>query len=321
MKALCLVLAVGVCAGTATAGAPPHRATDEAREVAFLIGEGTADSLATASLLTHLIDSGDADKKPDSTVLIERAVALAPRRPELLWLLLRDCELSRCAEEKAIAARLHSADPDNGMASLPALGASRAGPASETTRLLAEMGEAKYVTLYWNTLNVSMFDALTHGRKSKPATALTYAADDRLSHVAGVLAAVDIPPFKPILAVCAADQFAESGRREACESLMARLDASDSIIAQSLSVSVQQKWWPAGSAEFKALQKKTLQQHYLVEASGRARGAQVDADAIMRVDAMRRLATEEEVGKAMLTAFREPLERPADWEGAAPGGQ
>jgi len=55
-----------------------------------------------------------------------------------------------------------------------------------------------------------------------------------------------------------------------------------------------------------------------VEASNRVRGDQVNADALRRVDAMRRLATEEEVGKAMLSAFHEPLERPEGWSSAAP---
>jgi hypothetical protein len=83
-------------------------------------------------------------------------------------------------------------------------------------------------------------------------------------------------------------------------------------------VTVQLKWWQPASAQYKALRARSQQQHYLVEASNRARGDQVNADALLRVDAMRRLATEEDVGKAMLTAFHEPLERPDDWSAGAP---
>jgi hypothetical protein len=316
--AMTVALVIQGAGVAAKAAAPEHRASDEAREVAFLVHAATADSLATASLLAHLVETGDARQTPDSTLLMQRAVALDPKRPELNWLLLRDCELRHCAEEGALVAKFRAADPDNGLAFAPALNASRAGPPAETTQLIAQMGAAKYLTLYWNKLTVRMFDALTHGPKSPPATALTYAADDRLSHVVGVLTAIDTAPFKPIMAVCAADQLTEAGRRAACESLMARLDASDSLIAQSLSVTVQMKWWPASSAEFKALRVKSQQQHYLVEASNRVRGDQVDADALTRVDAMRRLATEEDVGKAMLTAFHEPLQRPDDWTSATP---
>ena len=71
------------------------------------------------------------------------AVALAPRRPEIIWLLLRDCQLRHCAEEPAIVQRMRAADPDNGIALLPALRDSQAGPAAETTRILAEIGASK----------------------------------------------------------------------------------------------------------------------------------------------------------------------------------
>lgn len=306
---------LGVVNPVSVAVAPRPRANDEAREVAYLMQKGTADSLATASLLTRLIETNnDSEKKPDSTALLRRALALAPNRPELVWLQLRDCELDQCKEEKYLVARLHGADPDNGLTLLPALNASRAGSPGETTRIIAQIGASKYLTVYWNKLLAATFDALTH-EGGHHATSLTYNADDRLSHASSVLTAVDITPFKPILVVCAADQFSEPGRREACESLMARLDHSDSIIAQSLSVTVQQKWG-LGNAQLQALRAKGRQQHYLVEASGRDRGAQVNTDALMRVELMRHLATEEEVGQAMLTAFHEPLQRPDDWTGA-----
>jgi hypothetical protein len=234
LTALCMQTGGAAAVAAAVAApAPEHRATDEAREVAFLIHQGTADSLATASLLAHLIDGDDSKQKPDSALLMRRAVALAPQRPELNWLLLRDCELRHCAEENDLVARLHAVDPGNGVVLAPALNVSRAGPPEETTRLIAQMGTAKYISVYWNKLTVSMFDALTHGPKAAPATALTHDADDRLSHVVGVLTAIDTTPFKPIMAVCASDELAVEGRRAACESLMTRLDASDSLIAQS----------------------------------------------------------------------------------------
>ena len=316
-RACATVAIVAGTVGEATAAPPRHLANDEAVEVAYLVAAGTADSLATASLLAHLVETKrDTDKKPDSTALIRRAVSLAPERPELLWLQLRDCELSHCEDEKKLVEQLRAVDPDNGIVLLPSLSDSMRGPPEETTRVIAQLGAAPHLTLYWNKLVTGMFDALTHGAKARPATALSYEADDRLTHVVGVLTAIAVPPFKPILLLCASEQFAEAGRRAACESLMTRLDASDSIIAQSLSTRVQQKWSQAGSAEARELRERSLQQRYLVEESGRARGAQVNEDATARVNAMRRLATEEEVDKAMLTAFGEPLQRPAEWQGA-----
>ena len=304
---------IGLPAGTAGAAGSAglvHHASDEAQEVAFLVSTGTPESLAAASLLAHLVDTPrDTDQRPDATALMQRAAALAPQRPEILWLLLRDCEMRHCADEASIVARLRAVDPDNGLTLLPDLRDALGGPAADTTRIIAAMGDSKGLTLYWNKSLVMLFDAMTHGPKSRPATALTHDADDRLTHAAGVLAAIDIPPFKPIAAVCSEDQFQETGRRAACERLMARLDAADCIIAQSLSVSVQLKWWPPGSAAAQALQARRLQQEYLVQASGRVRGDRVNQDAETRIDAMRKSATEEEADTAVLAAFHEPAQR------------
>ena len=304
-----------VLAGVVPAASPPHRATDEAQEVAFLVKTGTAGSLATASLLAHLVEPRrETDEKPDSSALLRRAAALAPERPEILWLLLRDCQMTRCGEQSSLVERLRTADPANGAPLLAALGASQAGPPPETTRLIAQIASSQALNLYWNRSVVMLFDAMTHGPHASPATAITHDADDRLTHATGVLAAIDVPPFKPIIAVCASGQFREAGRRPACEALMQRLDASDSIIAQSLSVSVQANWWERGSPEAEALRSRRQQLEYLVQASGRVRSGRVNADAELRVAAMRDSRTEADADRAVLTAFHEPLERPAGWE-------
>jgi len=315
-----LALVVGLPPGADASVGPLHRASDEAHEVAFLVQKGTAESLAAASLLAHLVDTPrDTDRRPDAAALMQRAAALAPQRREILWLLLRDCEMRHCTEEHFIVARLRALDPDNGLALLPELKDSLAGPAADTTRIIAAIGDSKSLTLYWNKSLVMLFDAMTHGSTARAATALTHDADDRLTHAAGVLAAIDVPPFKPIAAACSEDQFQEAGRRAACERLMARLDAADCIIAQSLSTSVQLKWWPPGSAAARALEARRLQQEYLVQASARVRGDRVNQDAETRVDAMRRSATEEEADTLVLAAFHEPVLRPADWLGPEDG--
>jgi hypothetical protein len=297
-----------------------HKSSDEDNEVTFLIQKGTADSLATASLLAHLTQS-DADEdtadaasaRPEPSVLIGKAVALAPDRPELIWLQYRDCEQRRCTELMQIATRLKALDPDNGFAWLADLRTVQSLATPEVTKLLSQIGATRYPRLYWNMLTVMMFDALTHGDRSRPATAITRDADDRLTHVTGILAAVDIPAFQAITRACRLDQFDLPGRRAACESLMARLETSDAVITQNLSLSLQQSWWPVDSPQRSALHGRLLQQRYLSVASNRVRGPHADSDARMRVDLMRHLPREEDVERAMLLAFKEPLDRPADW--------
>ena len=142
-------------------------------------------------------------------------------------------------------------------------------------------------------------------------------ADDRLTHVTAVLAAVDAPAFRTLAYACRPDEFVAAGRRAACEMAMARLEASDAVVTHLVRLSVLEAWWPASTPEGAALRLERLQRRYLTVASNRVRKGHADNDAETRVDAMRRLKTEEDVERAMLTSFHEPLERPADWHSPA----
>jgi len=137
-------------------------------------------------------------------------------------------------------------------------------------------------------------------------------------HVTGVLAAVDIPAFRPLAYACRSEEFVAAGRRDACEKAMARLEASDAVVTHLVRLSVLEGWWPASTPEGAALRRERLQRRYLTVASNRVRNGRVDSDAEMRVEAMRHLQSEEDVERAMLTAFHEPLDRPADWQSPAP---
>ena len=158
---------------------------------------------------------------------------------------------------------------------------------------------------------------MTHGRQSQPATAITRDAGRSADPCRRrLLAAVDIPPFKPIMAVCGSDQFQEVGRRAACESTMATARCLG--FHHCAEPECERATSSGGPREVPRPQRYTgrsLQQQYLVQASGRVRGAQANADADLRVAAMRQAATEEAADKVVLTAFREPVERPADWHG------
>jgi hypothetical protein len=94
---------------------------------------------------------------------------------------------------------------------------------------------------------------------------------------------------------------------------MARLEASDAVVTHLVRLSVLEAWWPASTPEGAALRLERSQRRYLTVASNRVRDGHADSDAETRVDAMRHLETEEDVERAMLTSFHEPLERPVDW--------
>lgn len=307
----------------ACAHAPPsvQESADAYRaELAFLVREGTADSLATASLLAHsdAINSGAAMLQPAD--LIKDAIALAPGRPELIWIQLRDCDSSPCADEMQIAARLQALAPDNGLAWLPNLVAaqSRQSPA-EVTRAVAQVGAGEHMSIYWNALTMMIFDSLSHDVKSQRPATFGLSANERLIGAIGIMAALDIPSMQAMVHACRVNQFDEPGRRTACESMVASMETSDVVILQSLGLSLQEKWWPAGSPQREALLLRHRQQRYLMLAADRLRPLHLNGDAQTRIDAIRRTRREEDTERAMLIAFHEPLERPANWKSPFPG--
>jgi hypothetical protein len=161
---------------------------------------------------------------------------------------------------------------------------------------------------------VMMFNALTHRERAYPATAVSLHADDRYTHVTGVLAAVEVPALQALRVACSSDQFESTGRRAACEKLMLKLETGDSVIAQNLSVVLRQSWVSATSPEHEVLRSKHRQQRYLMVESNRLREGHADLDADARIAAMRHLPREEDVEVDMLRSFNEPLSRPANWK-------
>jgi hypothetical protein len=294
---------------------------DYRAELALLVREGTADSLGTASLLAHpseAIKAGPAIPQPAD--LIKDAIALAPERPELIWIQLRYCDDNLCADGMQIAKRLQALAPDNGLAWLLNLMAAQArGSPSEVTQAVAQVGAGERMSIYWNALTVMIFDSLTHDVKSQRPATFGRSADARLSGAIGMLAAFIIPPMQAMVRACRPDQFDEPGRRAACESMVASMETSDVVILQSLGLSLQEKWWPDGSPQREALLLRHRQQRYLMIASGKPRFLHLNRDAQTRIEAIRRTRREEDTERAMLMAFHEPLERPANWKSPFPG--
>jgi hypothetical protein len=279
-------------------------------EIAALVAEGSAASLATASLMSRL--DTPASRSAD---LIARAASLAPNRPELIWVQWRECATSHCADEEQIGAHLKTLDPDNGLAWLPDLQEAwaRQSP-SEVTAVAAQIGAARHMKIYWNSLIVMMVDAFAGNGRSPRHSAIGRDVSTRMIYSIGILAAVSIPPLQPFGRVCGVDQLDQPGRRAACEAMFARLKDSDTVLTQGLGLRLQEKWWPVASPERKALQAERRQLDYLMMASSRVRPLHMNRDAATRLAAARRSQSETNVMEAMLTAFQEPLERPTDWK-------
>ena len=172
-------------------------------DIAALVAEGNAASLATASLIIR----HDAPASR-SAELISRAAAMAPDRPELIWIQWRECADRDCADEEHIRAHLKAADPDNGWAWLPELqdAWARKSP-SDVTAAVAQIGAVPHMRIYWNLLTVMMVDALAGEGDSAHRSAIGSDMSTRSIYAIGILAALSIPPLQPMSKACRVDQF------------------------------------------------------------------------------------------------------------------
>jgi hypothetical protein len=275
------------------------------REMRTLLEQPTPERLATASILAFWIKAPAQSDRPMK--LIEQAEALAPQRPELVWMQLSHC-LRTCDARVQIEDRLTQLDPDNGFVWLADLERAQAsGSEAAITAAIVRIGGASRMTFYWNELAVLLTDGLA---VAEPTQGLS----NRATRAYGLLAAMVIPPLQPMSKACRTDQFAVPGRRAACEVMFARMEHSAAVLTQSLALSVQQRWWPAGSPQRDALAARHRRLDYLLAISSRIRWWRMDRDMAVRLDAARRTGSEEDVELALARSFGLPTDPPADWK-------
>jgi hypothetical protein len=273
------------------------------REAGVLIARATPGDLAAAALL--LAPDGSNARQPLD--LIERAQRLAPQRPELVWVHLAICERFKCEARAKIAAHLQALDPHNGFAWSLGLEGVPTSDSDRVTAVIARIGAAPRMTIYWNQLEVMMVDALAVATPSQDLAT-------RGINAIGVLAAEAIPPLQPISRACRLEQLDLPGRRAACEAMVARMEQSDTVLAQSLALSLQERWWPAGSPQRDVLRVKRRRLDYLMTMSSRIRWWHMNRDMAVRIEAARSTNREEDVERAVIKSLGLPPEPPVDWK-------
>jgi hypothetical protein len=299
---LCLIALAG-CAHARGGGADARSLRAERdRKAEVLIARATPSDLAAAALLL----APDDPNSRQPLDLIERAQTLAPERPELVWVHLAICERLKCEARDQIAAHLQSLDPDNGFAW--ALDLERLPPSDSNavTAVIARMGATPKMTIYWNQLEVMMVDALAEASPSHDLAA-------RGVYAIGILAAESIPPLRPLARACGREQLDLPGRRAACEAMVAHMEHSDTVLTQSLALSVQERWWPVSSPQRAVLRAKRRQLDYLMTMSSRIPPWHLNHDMAVRIEAARRAAREEDVARAVVKSLGLPPEPPARW--------
>lgn len=301
---LCMLTLAG-CAYARRSGADARSfRAEQNREAGILIAHATPSDLAAAALLLAADDS-DARQPLE---LIERAQKLAPERPDFAWVHLAICERFKCEARAQIAAQLQALDPDNGFAWAPDLETLPLSRSDAVTAVIARIGTARRMTIYWNQLEVMVVDALAVASPRQDlATRGIYAM--------GILAAEPIPPLQAIARACQLEQLDLPGRRVACEAMMARMERSDTVLTQSLALNLQERWWPAGSPQRDILRAKRRRLDYLMTMSSRVpRWWRMNHDMAIRIEAARRTDREEDVERAVIKSLGLPPEAPVDWK-------
>lgn len=301
---LCALVLTG-CAHTRGDGTDVESfRTERNREVEVLVAQVTPSNLAAAALLAA---PGDLNGRQPLD-LIERAEALAPQRPELVWLHLAICERLKCDAKAQIEARLQALDPDNGFAWVSDLEwAQPSGSDAAVTAAIVQIGARPRMTFYWNQLEVMMVDALAVANPSRSLATRGIVA-------IGMLAAQAIPALQPMSKACRLEQLDLSGRRVACETMVARMEQSSAVLTQSLALSLQERWWPAGSPQRDVVRAKRRRLDYLMTTSSRIRWWRMNRDMAVRIDAARWSDREEDVEIAIVRSFGLPPEPPMDWK-------
>jgi hypothetical protein len=306
-------LALGaLCALGFIACAHAPSATEEAAQrrelIALLASQDTPESLASAALLASIGNASSAAALDFSA----RAVARAPARPELVWEQHEVCARWKCAAAAAIEAHLKAIDPDNGLVWLQDLARAQAqGSSADITAALRRIGTSARVSVYWATLVVMLFGALGTPDPAQRSNPYTHDTVGRALYAFGLLPAFTIP-LHPLGDSCRVQDLDEPARRAACEALVARLEESDSALMQSYALSIQEHWWPAGSAEREAVNTKRRRFDYLIAMSGQVH-LRVSRDLAIHIEAARHHAREEDVEIAVLKAYGIALEPPPGW--------
>jgi hypothetical protein len=276
---------------------------EQSREVAVLTAYATATNLATAAVLVQPNDP----TSRQALDLIERAETLAPRRPELVWLHLAICERLKCNAGAQIAARLQALDPNNGFAWALDLDRAQSSGADAVTGVIARIGAARRMTVYWNQLEVMMVDALAVANPSQNLAT-------RYIGAVGVLAAQPVPTLLPMSKACRLAQLDLRGRRAACEAMVARMERSSTVLAQSLALGLQERWWPPASPQREVVCAKRRRLDYLLTTSSRIRWWRINRDVALRIEAARRTDREEDVELAVVKSLGLPPEPPVHWK-------
>jgi hypothetical protein len=235
---------------------------DRSAALKGLTARATADSLAAAAVLKQF----GAETDDGSYALVARAVGLAPGRADIAWLAVRLCNIATDCDPVVPEQHLHAVDPGNGVALVGTL--TRAQAKNDATAIdstLAAIGDSERFYVYFDPLVAATAPELARARHRGSGPPSREELSRATVEMIGVIAASVLPPSQAFSSSCKGMALQLDGRLERCQRAARVFERADTFIVEGLGLSLQQRLWPADSAEGRAITARRRVLQYRLE--------------------------------------------------------
>jgi hypothetical protein len=217
--------------------------------VAALSKAEDADSLAAAALL-------DLEGHPDrARPVMERAIAKAPDRPDLVWLEIQVCQVTAHCNSVPFESRLQTLDAANGYGWIGAL--TRASAAKDKAAILVALtaiAHSERFDIYWTALNARLAVAAVRTKK------LTF-LEAQQTVVGGLISRI-LPTYSVLTTACQGDRLAANEVLEACRGITNSLVHGDTYLTEMIGVQIAKVVWPENSTQWQIADGDRRQYEY-----------------------------------------------------------
>jgi hypothetical protein len=296
--ALAFALLMG-CAATPKTGAGKTELHIKTA-VAVLSKATDADSLAAAALL-------NLEGHPEHAwPLIERAVAKAPARTDLVWLQIEICQVTAHCDPAPIEDRLRVLDGGNGFGWMGQL--TRANAAKDQTASLAALtalGHTEHFDIYWTTLNARLALAAIRTKK------LSF-PEAQQSVVGGLVSRV-LPSYGVLAGDCKGERLRDAAVLAACRGVANSLEHGDTYLTEMIGVQIAESAWPENTPEWQSADQSRRVYEYVSGRWAKVTGGLAEASMAERYLVLcAQFHSEQEVWRAQLVDAGERPDPPAE---------
>lgn len=277
---------------------------------AELSARGDPDSLAASALFEKLLSGASGGS---ALQLADRAVAGAPRRAYLTYLLLQLCQSAPNCDTAPVEARLRLLDPGNGIAWTYAL--LRADEANDGTLWRAArdgLAQSARITMYWNDI-VSHLSAAAAGKAG-------FDASSAMLEVIGSEATL-LTPLQPVSRACSEQEIQQPAVLAQCRRIATAFRQGDIQLFEGFGSGLAMRLWPEGSAQRRAVAAETRGLHYRMDLMN-SNAAKLDSPRATRALAALypKYPTEQSAFRAWYVDMGLNPDPPAGWVDHTPGG-